>query len=138
MPPPALGRVLLVEDDDAHASLITFCLEQQPLVGHVDRVLTSLEAMAVLDTAPLPDLVLVDINAPRYDGFDLIRQVRQRPLARRIPMIIVSTSIDEKDVQRAYAMGANAYLAKPLGLAALEDMMGATVRYWLGHRRWLR
>lgn len=78
----------------------------------------------------LPRLVLLDIRMPGMDGFALLQQLRSRPVTRRLPVVMLSTSASRPDVQRAYELGANGYLVKPNRLPDLERHIASVVRYW--------
>ena len=85
------------------------------------------------DIACLPDLILLDINMPKVDGFEVLSTIRQSPNLRTIPVIILSSSCEERDVYRAYDLGANCYLSKPM--EEFADLVGDFNRFWLKRAR---
>ncbi len=132
--------ILLVEDDDAHAHLIRFFLEEQPLVDRVDRARDGEEALAYLfrragyadpSRSPRPALVLLDLRLPKLDGLEVLRQIKTSNELSDIPVVVLSTSDAEADVAAAYALYANGYLLKPLDTAQFAAMFEALVTYWL-------
>ena len=145
-----MPSILLVEDDDAHAHLIEFFLQEQPQAIHVDRVRDGEEALAYLfahrpdETAgssrdasehPLPALILLDLRLPKLDGLEVLRQIKATPDLCGIPVVILSTSEAEADVEAAYALHANGYLVKPFDATQYAEMAEALVTYWLTWNR---
>lgn len=135
------NSILLVEDNDAHARLIRIFLQEQPLVGRIDRVADGEEALAYLfrcgpcenaSVPPLPALVLLDLRLPKLDGLEVLRQIKASRKLRGIPVVMLSTSEDEADVIAAYTLHANSYLVKPLDVVQFAGMSEALVTYWLG------
>ena len=81
---------------------------------------------------PLPALILLDLKMPRRTGFEVLEWVRGQPNLKRLPIIILSSSKHEADINWTYEHGANSYLAKPVGFEALVEMVKAIQHYWLG------
>src|SRR5829696_4347802 len=79
---------------------------------------------------PLPNLVLADLKMPGVDGFQLIKWMRDDTHARMIPVIVMSSSALAQDVNRAYELGANAYMVKPANYQALENLIATIARFW--------
>jgi CheY-like chemotaxis protein len=85
---------------------------------------------------PLPDLVLLDIQMPGRDGFDVLSWLRtQSADFHRVPVVMLSTSRTPEEIRRAYDEGANSFLAKPTGFVELCELIGETARYWLRRNR---
>ncbi len=82
---------------------------------------------------PVPGLVLLDLKLPHKMGLDVLRWIRQRPELKSLIVIILSASINEGDVQRAYELGANAFLVKPSSIIELADICRALKHFWLVH-----
>jgi CheY-like chemotaxis protein len=82
---------------------------------------------------PLPDLVMLDIKMPRLSGFDVLAWLRQQPHVSAIPVVVVSSSEQQSDVNRAYQLGANAYVVKPSGFRRLQSVLLQTVDFFLVH-----
>lgn len=138
--------ILLVEDNDAHAHLAEFFLKERSVAVRVDRARNGEEALAYLsqrrpDNAegfvrgasahPLPSLILLDVRLPKLDGLEVLRQIKTASDLSRIPVVMLSTSEAEADVEAAYALHANGYLVKPLDAAQFAAMIESLVTYWL-------
>ena len=80
---------------------------------------------------PLPMLVLLDLKLPRRSGFDVLTWIRQQPLLKRLPVVILTSSEQMQDVNRAYDLGANTYLLKPVEFDSLKEMVKTLDLYWL-------
>jgi len=80
---------------------------------------------------PLPVLLLLDLKLPRRSGLEILQWLRQQNGLRRIPVIVLTSSRQSNDVSRAYDLGANSYLVKPVEFAALIDIMKTLGLYWL-------
>lgn len=80
--------------------------------------------------APRPDLILLDLNMPRLDGREALRQIKSDPTLRRTPVVILTTSKAEEDIWRSYDEGANSYVTKPVSFEGLVDVMKDLKRYW--------
>ena len=133
--------ILLVEDnpDDVELTRLAFVEAGEPHRLHV--VSDGAEALDYLlargrhadrDPAGLPALVLLDLNLPRLDGHEVLQAIRAEDATRRLPVVVLTTSIEPSDVDRAYAVGANSYLQKPVEFDRFVDVVRHISRYWLG------
>ena len=82
--------------------------------------------------APRPDLILLDLNMPRKDGREALREIRTHEDLRRIPVVIFSTSRAETDIKLVYGLGANSFITKPVAFDSLVNTLSLLARYWLG------
>lgn len=80
---------------------------------------------------PRPDLILLDLNMPRKDGREVLSEIKQDPDLRRIPVVILTTSRDAEDVARAYDLGGNSFITKPVSFEGLARLVGVLSQYWL-------
>lgn len=132
---PAL--ILLVEDNPDHAELIVRSFEDHPIRN---RILHLSDGEAALDylleaspkAPPLPRLVLLDLRLPKVDGLEVLRQIRNHPILNELPVVVLSTSKADNDVDRAYNRHANSYLVKPLDFASFTSLITDLGYYWLG------
>jgi CheY-like chemotaxis protein len=81
--------------------------------------------------APRPGLILLDLNMPRMDGREALREVKRDPDLRSIPIVVLTTSSQEEDILRSYDLGANSYITKPVTFDALVKVLGALGEYWV-------
>ncbi len=119
IPVPSI-RILLVEDDPGDVLIMREALDGNHLNHELHSVSDGEEALRFLrreepfGDAPRPDLVLLDLNLPRLDGREVLRQLKGEDGLRSIPVVVLSTSEAEEDVARSYRLHANAYVAKPV------------------------
>jgi CheY-like chemotaxis protein len=134
--------ILLVEDDAADSTLIRRAFEKAEFDAKLVRAKDGDDAVSYLDGAghyhnreehPLPSLVLLDIKLPRRSGFEVLSWIRRdpRPL-RRLPVVMLTSSRHSVDINRAYELGANAYMVKPDTSAELLELVQAVKKFWLG------
>lgn len=133
--------VLLVEDDLNDIFLVKRAFKMARLQNPLQVVTDGQEAIHYLrgegeyadrGQYPLPRLIVMDIKMPRKTGFEVLEWVKRGsyPPLRRIPVIIVSSSDNPADINRAYELGANAYMVKPVNFRAVEHLFESITRYW--------
>lgn len=136
----SLPANLLVEDDPNDVLLIQRAFRKANLGNPVHVVRDGDEAVAYLagsggyaDRAlhPYPVLVLLDLKLPRKSGHEVLQWPRGQEELRRTPVVVLTSSRESIDVDRAYDLGANSYLVKPVSAGALFEMVQALKRYWL-------
>ena len=132
-------HILLVEDNPADAEMTIYALRQGHLVNKVQWVKDGAEALDFLfgrgaasaaETRRLR-LVLLDLRLPRVDGLDVLRAVRADERTRRLPVVVLTSSHEEIDIVRAYDLGANSYLVKPVESEAFMTSVGELGLYWM-------
>ena len=143
MPPPMTARankpveVLLVEDNPGDVRLTQEALKESAANIHLSVAKDGVEAMdfvhhrAPFESAPIPDLIVLDLNLPRKNGREVLSEVKADPNLRRIPVLVMTTSRAEQDVQRAYALNANCYITKPMDLDDFLRIVRAIEEFWL-------
>jgi CheY-like chemotaxis protein len=140
-PPPFHAPIVVAEDDaddrdflrDAFASSglraeLRFVEDGEELLDYLLRR----GAFAARGQSPRPSLVLLDLNMPRMDGRTALQRLRAEPSLRRVPVVVLSTSIDDADIDRCYELGANAYVNKPSRPAMLGEVARELMRWWFG------
>ena len=129
-------HVLLVEDDPGDVMLTRKGLEEVKIALQVEVVNNGVEAMAYLRqetpyaTAIRPDLVLLDLNMPKKDGCAVLQELREDKSLRTIPVVVLTTSDSDSDVARAYDLGANCYITKPVGLDEFVRAISSIEEFW--------
>ena len=135
---------LLVEDDGFDVEFVENEFNQSPLHISLQTVRDGVEAMHYVEGQgeyadrqkyPLPDVILLDLKMPRMDGFEFLTWLRSRStdLHRFIPVVVMSSSPLPEDVERAYTLGANSYLIKPVNWYDFRDRIRALGIYWSAH-----
>ncbi|HWO69130.1 MAG TPA: response regulator [Actinomycetota bacterium] len=132
--------VLLVEDNPDDVALIQRAFRKANIANPLRVVTDGEEAVAYLagrgeyaDRArhPLPVLVLLDLKLPKRSGHEVLAWLRSQEGLRRLPVAVLTSSREAADVNRAYDLGANAYLQKPVGFEALHELVGTLNLFWL-------
>jgi CheY-like chemotaxis protein len=80
--------------------------------------------------APRPGIILLDLNMPRMDGREALKEIKEHPEFKRIPIIVLTTSKAEEDIYRTYDLGVNSFISKPVTFDGLVEVMKAVGRYW--------
>jgi len=132
---PIPFRCLLIEDDPDHAFLISRALGQTPRPVAVDHIDTGREALSHLQDlarrgAPLPDLILLDLNLSDLGGHDLLRRIKADDALAPTPVVVLTTSKADSDRSRAYRRHANGYLVKPAESDGFHRLAEAVVGFW--------
>lgn len=131
------AEVLLVDDNPADTDLISDVLSRQEAQFHVSAVSDGMEAIAFIrqkgkyTKAPLPDLVILDLNLPGRDGRDVLLEVKSDLELVKIPIVVFTTSQASSDINRSYALGANCYLRKPGNLPEFVAVVESMADFWL-------
>ncbi len=132
--------ILLVEDDPDDVFLIQRAFRGANLANPMRVLNDGEEAIAYLEGRgdyadrtrhPLPMLMLLDLKLPRRSGLEVLEWRRTQPGLRRLPTVVLTSSRDHTDVNRAYDLGANSYLVKPVAFEALMDIVKTLNLYWL-------
>ncbi|HVU35183.1 MAG TPA: response regulator [Opitutaceae bacterium] len=130
-------EILLVEDTPGDVRLTREALRQAKVLNRLNVVSDGVDALEFLQrrgrhaNAPRPDLILLDLNLPRKDGREVLAEVKADPVLKRIPVVVLTTSRAEEDIVRSYNLHANAYVAKPVGLAEFLEAVRALENFWL-------
>ena len=134
-------RILLVEDNPAHAELVIRNLRQHRVANVIQHVSDGEEALHYLlrqgqyaDAAisPRPHIILLDLRLPKIDGLEVLKTIKTHDELRHLPVIVLTTSNAENDMARAYEFHANSYLVKPVDFENFTKLMDDLGFYWLG------
>jgi two-component system, chemotaxis family, response regulator Rcp1 len=130
-------EILLVEDNPADVRLTMEALKEQKLYNNLNVVNDGVEAMAFLHregkygNAPRPDLILLDLNMPRKDGREVLKEIKEDDTLKTIPVVVLTVSDAEWDIVKTYALHANCYITKPLDLNQFAKVVKSIQEFWL-------
>jgi CheY-like chemotaxis protein len=131
--------ILLVEDSLADQELIRRAVEKVKIPKELRIVEDGEEALAYLfrrgkykvpASSPKPDLLLLDLSLPRVNGYQVLEEIRADFKLRPMPVLVLTTSHQEKDIIRSYELGCNSFFTKPAGLDQLTGLLQAIEKYW--------
>lgn len=141
MTPNAVPVTVLMADDDADDRLMMQqafhdCGLSNPLQFAQDGVelmdyLRRRGRFAEAGCFPMPSLILLDLNMPRKDGREALREIKSDPLLRHIPVVVLTTSTAVEDIARCYSEGANSFISKPVTFEGVVEAVCALDKYWL-------
>jgi len=129
-------EILLVEDNPADVALTGEALQEGKMLNNLHVVNDGVEAMEFLhregkyQSAPRPDLILLDLNLPRKNGREVLEEIRADPALTVIPVVIMTVSKDEKDVYETYRLHANCYIQKPVRFGEFIDIVKSIENFW--------
>ena len=135
--PPRARSILVVEDNPMDLDFLLQAFEEHGVLNPVfvcrdgEEALQFIEAHTTPDDPDLPLLVLLDLRLPKVDGVDVLRHARQHPVWKRIPVVVITTSRENVDVSRAYELGVNSYIVKPVDFASFTAVVKQIKCYWL-------
>lgn len=133
-------QILLVEDNPLDVELTLDAFRESQLTAHIHVARNGHDALSYLfgrdqyvnrRSYPLPHLVLLDLKLPGMDGHEVLRIIKATPNLKRLPVIILTSSQEERDLIKSYDNGANSYLVKPISANGFLDVVHQTHRYWL-------
>ncbi len=129
-------EILLVEDSPADIALTQEALEDSKLHNNLHVVTDGEEAMDFLHkkgkyaSMPKPDLILLDLNLPKKNGLEVLREVKDEDSLRLIPVVIMTVSKDEKDIVESYRLHANCYIRKPVKFGEFIEIVKSIEDFW--------
>jgi CheY-like chemotaxis protein len=132
--------ILLADDDPEDQMLTRDALAENRCANQLDTVENGEELMDYLNrrgkfnhlaNTPLPGLILLDLNMPKKDGREALKEIKEDPMLRRIPVVVLTTSKAEEDIYRTYDIGVNSFITKPVKFDGLVSAMRMLSRYWV-------
>jgi CheY-like chemotaxis protein len=132
--------ILLVEDNPDHTELIKRNLVHHRILNKIQHVSDGEEALDYLfrrgqyaapESSPRPHLVLLDLRIPKIDGLEVLKEIKNSDLLKKIPVVILTSSEAKNDIKAAYQSNANSYLVKPIKFDNFKQMMDDLGFYWL-------
>jgi two-component system response regulator len=135
-------EILLVEDSMHDAELTMRALGKNNVAKHIIHLKDGAAALSFLfgtgeydgrnvDNRPL--LILLDLKMPKVSGLEVLEQITSNPLTKKIPVVVLTSSKEHPDVERAYSLGANSYIVKPVDFEKFRDIVNNLGIYWLQH-----
>jgi CheY-like chemotaxis protein len=127
-------NILLVEDDEVDVMNVRRAFRQFHILNPLFVASDGVEALLMLRSGKVPTdrrLVLLDLNMPRMNGIELLRELRSDPLLHATPVVVLTTSDDERDKIEAYNLHVAGYLVKPVTFASFCDLMVTLNKYWM-------
>ena len=129
-------EILLVEDNPADVDLTRETMELAKINNHLHVACDGVEALAFLrregpyKDSVRPDLILLDLNLPKKDGRAVLREIKNDPELKMIPVVVLTSSEAERDIVRSYSLGANCYVTKPVDLISFSEVVKSIESFW--------
>ena len=132
-------EILMADDDPEDRMLVEDAWQESRLANSLNFVEDGEDLMDYLyhrgkytdsKKSPIPDLILLDLNMPRKDGREALKEIKGNPDLRRIPVVILTTSQEEADILSTYDLGANSFIKKPVTFESLVDVVKTLAKYW--------
>lgn len=129
-------HILLIEDNPGDVRLTQEVLKEGQRLHELHAVPDGEEALRYLEQTgphqrgPRPDIIFLDLNLPKVGGLEVLRRIRQMPAWQHIPVLILTTSEAERDIQEAYRLRANGYITKPVDINQFVEVIISIERFW--------
>ena len=129
--------ILLVEDDPDHEALAVRALKKSNVVNDILVAHDGEEALEMLHgdgpkaLKELPQVILLDLKLPKIDGLEVLQRIRENERTRRMPVVVLTSSDEERDLARSYQLGVNSYIRKPVSFAEFTEATRQLGMYWL-------
>jgi CheY-like chemotaxis protein len=131
--------ILIADDDPEDRMLVKEALEESRLTNKIEFVENGEELLDYLqnkgkyadkEKCPAPGLILLDLNMPKKDGREALKEIKADPHLRVIPIVVLTTSKAEEDILKTYDLGVSSFITKPVTFSALVDVMKTVSKYW--------
>lgn len=124
-------EILLVEDSAEDAEMTLRALRKNNLANRVHWLKDGEEALKYLFSSEAPKLVMLDLKMPKVGGIEVLRELKAHDETRTIPVVVMTSSNEERDVAEAYRLGVNSYIVKPVGFEAFLETVSKIGLYWM-------
>ncbi len=126
--------ILLIEDNPMDVDLTRRAFTRRKVINTIEVARDGEEAIAFIrrwETGdPWPVVILLDINLPKINGLEVLRELKTHPMLQKIPVIVLTSSGEDRDIQKAYELGANSYIVKPVDFEKFVDVAAQIDLYW--------
>lgn len=124
-------HILIADDDPEDRLLIKEAFQESLVSNELLFVNDGEELMShLLENDTLPGLILLDLNMPRKDGREALREIKSHPLLKQVPVVVLTTSKAEEDIYRTYNLGVNSFITKPVSFTSLVTTLREVGKYW--------
>jgi CheY-like chemotaxis protein len=129
--------ILIAEDDADDRFLLRAAFEENGFTDRLEFVENGVETLEYLHNTclklnhPLPRFILLDLNMPKKDGREVLKELKQDPELKKVPVVVFSTTNNEQEMRRCYELGANSYITKPNSFESLIKTVAALRSYWM-------
>jgi two-component system, response regulator len=133
-------QILLVEDNPSDLELTLYALKRNNLINQIEVVRDGAEALDFIfctgqyahrNRQESPKLILLDLKLPKVDGLEVLQRIKSDPSTRSIPVVILTSSREERDIVESYRLGVNSYIAKPVDFTQFTEVVQRLGMYWL-------
>jgi two-component system response regulator len=137
-------EILLVEDTRSDAEMTMRALKKNKIGNNITHLKDGREALDFLfgigeyagrDVKKMPRVILMDLKMPRMDGIDALREIKANELTKKIPVVVLTSSKENPDVQKCYALGVNSYIVKPVEFVDFIKVVSDLGLYWVLHNQ---
>ena len=131
------AEILLIEDNPGDVELVHEALQSGKVLNRISVVTDGEAALSFLNHAPgfenspRPDLILLDLNIPKKDGFEVLREVRNHPSVSHVPVVILTSSQADRDILKSYNLHASCFISKPVDVDDFLAVVRSTGEFWL-------
>jgi hypothetical protein len=130
--------ILLVEDNPADVELTLRAFKRRKLSNPIAVIRDGEEALDYVhrrgrfaEDAPIPGVILLDLRLPKVDGLEVLREVKRHPVYRNIPVVVLTTSAEDRDIKKSYELGAASYIVKPVEFEKFLQVVERIDLYWM-------
>lgn len=133
-------EILLVEDNPQDEELTLYALRQSNLINNIEIVRDGAEALDFIfckgaystrSLTDIPRLILLDLKLPKVDGLEVLQQLKSDPRTQSIPVVVLTSSQEERDIVESYKLGVNSYIVKPIDFQQFTDSISRIGLYWM-------
>ena len=128
-------EILVVEDDPSHAEMTLRTLRKHNIANRIQVARDGAEAVEFLFAGAghngVPKVILLDLKLPKVDGMEVLRRIKADPRTRKVPVVVVTSSSEDHDLQECYELGVNSYIVKPVDFQQFTEAVRSLGLYWV-------